>query len=49
VKKSLLAAAICMTLSTATQAGERFIAVTHDTGVTSWWAPMISDSCFAPA
>lgn len=30
-----------MALSTATYAGERFVAVTHDNGVTQWWAPMI--------
>lgn len=41
MKKLLMAAAIGMALSTAAQAAERFVAITHDNGVTSWWAPMI--------
>ena len=41
MKTLLIAATIGMALSTAAQAGERFVAITHDNGVTSWWAPMI--------
>jgi simple sugar transport system substrate-binding protein len=41
MKKTIMAAAACVVLSASAHAGERFVAVTHDNGITSWWAPMI--------
>ncbi|MCB1447150.1 MAG: substrate-binding domain-containing protein [Rhizobiaceae bacterium] len=41
MKKAFLTAVVCALLSTAAHAAERFVAITHDNGVTQWWAPMI--------
>lgn len=41
MRKTFFTAIFCALLATTASSAERFVAITHDNGVTQWWAPMI--------